>query len=80
MLLAIPAPKRVSEIARLDKNFMQIINQGMTFYLPFISKTQKDCKSRELFYAIYQQNQTLCVVDCLLDYCERIKSFRDSDK
>ena len=46
-------PKRVSEIARLDKNLMQIISQGITFYLPGLSKTQKDCKSREIFYANY---------------------------
>ena len=79
MLLAIAAPKRVSEIARLDKNFMQIIPNGIKFYLPGLSKTQKDCKSREIFYANYQQNQKLCVVDCFLEYCERTKSFRDPD-
>ena len=53
MLLTIAAPKRVSETARLDKNFMQIISNGIKFYLPGLSKTQKDCKSREIFYANY---------------------------
>ena len=61
MLLAIPAPKRVSEIARLDKNFLQIINQGMTFYLPFISKTQKDCKYIEKYFMQFISRTQHCV-------------------
>ena len=61
MLLAIPAPKRVSEIARLDKHFMQIIYQGMTFYLPFISKTQKDCKYIEKYFMQFISRTQHCV-------------------
>ena len=59
---------------------MQTISYGIKFYLLGFSKTQKDCKSREVDYAIYQQNPNFCVVDCLLEYCECTKSFRDSDK
>lgn len=78
-LLAITAPKRVSEIARLDKKFMRVTQQGITFYLPGLSKTQKYCKSREVFYAKHEENQKLSVNDCLTEYFERTKAFRNPD-
>lgn len=76
-LLAITAPKKISEIARIDKKFMRVTQQGITFYLPGLSKTQKDCKSREFFYAKCEENQKLCVTDCLTEYFERTKVFRN---
>lgn len=74
-LLAIAAPK--TEIARLDRKFMRVTQQGITFYLPGFSKTQKYCKSREVFYAKHEENQKLSVIDCLTEYFERTKAFRN---
>ncbi|XP_062591128.1 uncharacterized protein LOC134252662 [Saccostrea cucullata] len=76
MLLAIAAPKRVSEIARLDKGFMQVIPSGVKFLLPGLSKTQRDCSSKEVFYARFPDHEKLCVVECLLEYLHRTKTFR----
>ncbi|XP_061164041.1 uncharacterized protein LOC133173125 [Saccostrea echinata] len=77
MLLAIAAQKRVSEIARLDKGFMQVIPSGVKFLLPGLSKTQRDCHSKEVFYARFPDNKKFCVVECLLEYLQRTKTFRN---
>ena len=79
VLLAITAPKRASEIARLDKNFMVINSEGATFQLPGLSKTQKDCNPKEVFYCRFTQNRKICVVDCLCEYLKRSAEFRKSD-
>ena len=68
VLLAISAPKRASEIARLDKRFMLINSDGVSFQLPGLCKTQKDCNPREVFYSRYIHNKKLCVVECLSEY------------
>ena len=41
ILLALAAPKRVSEIARLDRRFMSKKKNSVNFDLPGLSKTQK---------------------------------------
>ncbi|CAG2247462.1 unnamed protein product [Mytilus edulis] len=79
ILLAIAAPKRSSEIARLDIRFMQINNEGAKFQLPGLSKTQSDCNSKEIFYPKFEDNLKLCVVDCLQAYLKRSVDFREVD-
>ena len=80
MLLALAAPKRSPEIARLDVRFMQIDREGVVFQLPGLSKTQLDCNVKEIFYPKYIEKPKLCVVDCLVCYLERTKEFRSNDK
>ena len=79
VLLAITAPKRASEIARLDKKFMVINSEGATFQLTGLSKTQKDCNPKEVFYCRFTQNRKICVVDCLCEYLKRSSEFRESE-
>jgi len=77
-LLAITAPIRASEIARLDKRFMLLNNEGVSFQLPGLCKTQKDCNPREVIYSRYIHNIEICVVDCLSEYLKRTADFRNS--
>lgn len=79
-LLAITAPKRASEIVRLDTRFMHIGDDGVTFQLPGLSKTQSDCTPKEVFYSNFPSNKKLCILDCLQNYLILTKKFRDSDK
>lgn len=50
ILLAIASPKRVSELARFDVRFMTMTPEYVTFRLPGLSKTQKNCTSKEVTY------------------------------
>ena len=82
VLLAIAAPKRVSEIARLDKNFMSIApnSHSVRFFLPGLSKTQKDASTREVVYDSFPQNPQICVFECLSSYIDRTEHWRSCDK
>ena len=70
ILLALAAPKRVSEIARLDRRFMLKRNNSITFTLPGLSKTQTDGQNRSVQYHSFQKKK-LCVIACLQEYEKR---------
>jgi len=57
ILLALAAPKRVSEIARLDRRFMSKANNMVKFSLPGLSKTQKDCQNRTVEYKKFHKKR-----------------------
>jgi hypothetical protein len=46
ILLYLAAPKRVSEISKLDRRFMSKGNKYIKLVLPGLSKTQKDCQNK----------------------------------
>ena len=79
ILLALAVPKRVSEICRLDRRFMVRRNNCIEFFLPGISKTQKDCVSRSVKYVGFHKKK-LCVVACILEYEKRTVNVRPTSK
>lgn len=64
ILLALGAPKRVSEIARFDRRFMERKGESIVFHLPGLSKSQRDNKCRSVQYD-KTDNEKLCVVHFL---------------
>lgn len=78
ILLAIAAPKRVSELARLDIRFMKLTPEYVVFRLPGISKTQRDCNAKEVTYHRFS-DERICVLECLCVYLEATKGFRNGD-
>lgn len=64
ILLALGAPKRVSEIARFDRRFMERKGESIVFHLPGLSKSQRDNKCRSVQYD-KTDNEKLCVVHLL---------------
>lgn len=75
ILLALGAPKRVSEIARFDRRFMERKGESIVFHLPGLSKSQRDNKCRFVQYD-KTDNEKLCVVRCCSVYEKRTESFR----
>ena len=74
-LLALGAPKRVSEIARFDRRFLERKGNSLVFHLPGLSKCQTDNTCRSVQYDKID-NEKLCVVHCCSVYEERTESFR----
>ena len=77
-LLAVVAPKRVSEISRLNTQFMKFTQNGVVFELPGLSKTQKTGKPKQIVYGKNDENNKLCVIHCLKSYISRTQSKRDN--
>ncbi|KAK3084586.1 hypothetical protein FSP39_015964 [Pinctada imbricata] len=77
-LLAVVSPKRVSEISRLNTEFMKYSDTGVIFELPGLSKTQSSSKPKQVKYDAYPENPQLCVVSCIKTYCARTESKRDN--
>ena len=75
ILLALGAPKRVSEIARFDRRFMERKSNAIVFHLPGLSKSQTDNVCRSVQYDEID-NEKLCVVRCCSVYEKRTESFR----
>ena len=75
ILLALGAPKRVSEIARFDRRFMERKSSAIVFHLPGLSKSQTDSACRSVQYDEID-NEKLCVVRCCSVYEKRTESFR----
>ena len=75
ILLAIASPKRVSELARFDVRFMTMTPEYVTFRLPGLSKTLKNCTSKEVTYHAIS-DKDLCVVECRSVYLQATKSYR----
>ncbi len=76
ILLALTAPKRTSELKLLDIRFMRIMPEGVEFRLPGVTKTSSCVTS--VFFAAYEDEQHICVSQCLQLYLERTKQFRSS--
>lgn len=80
VLLTLAAPKRVSEIARLDRRFMSKKKNSVNFDLPGLSKTQKKtCKHRSVKYFKFSKKK-LCIVSCLNEYETRTQQMRPAEK
>jgi hypothetical protein len=75
ILLDLGAPKRVSEIARFDRRFMERKSNHIVFHLPGLSKSQTDNICRSVQYDKID-TEKLCVVHCCPVYEERTESFR----
>lgn len=80
VLLAVATPKRVSELSRLDRKYMTIANGQVKFQLPGLSKSQKDCTTREVIYPHYPANPKLCVLNCIQLYLSKTQSFRSEEE
>ncbi|CAG2200528.1 unnamed protein product [Mytilus edulis] len=79
ILLALAAPKRISEIARLDRRFMSRNKSSIIFHLPGLSKTQKDCNNRSVKYCKFSKKK-LCVISCIHEYELRTEHLRPVSK
>lgn len=79
ILLALAAPKRVSEIARLDRRFMAKRNDSISFDLPGLSKTQTDPTARSVKYQKFNKKK-LCPVSCILDYEAKTEHMRPNQE
>ena len=75
ILLALAAPKRVSEISRFDRRFMTKSDNSVIFTLPGLSKTQRNVNHRTVRYDSVS-NPKICVLECLREYEKRTVSFR----
>ena len=79
ILLALAAPKRISEIARLDRRFMSRNKSSIIFHLPGLSKTQKDCNNRSVKYCKFSKKK-LCVISSIHEYELRMEHLRPVSK
>jgi site-specific recombinase XerD len=78
ILLAIAAPKRVSELAHLDLRFMSLTPECVNFRLPGLSKTQRDCTPKQVTYHRFSDSR-VCVLECLHAYLDATKNFRNKE-
>ena len=74
LLFALTAPKRSSELKLLDLRFMRILPEGVVFELPGMTKTSSDVTP--VFFAKFDECETLCVLRCLQSYIARTDGFR----
>ncbi|KAK3101403.1 hypothetical protein FSP39_003322 [Pinctada imbricata] len=78
ILLSLAAPKRVSEISRLDRKCMIKRSNSVIFTLPGLSKTQSDPRNRTVEYTEIPDTK-LCVVKCMSVYESKTDNFREHD-
>ena len=74
MLLALTAPKRSSELQVLDIRFMRVHPEGVEFQLPGLTKTSSEIST--VFFARFEKDHKLCVLQCLQTYQEKTRVFR----
>ena len=75
------SPKRSSELQLLDIRFMRLHPEGVEFRLPGLTKTSSEISSSEIssvFFAKFEQDHKICVLNCLQTYQERTREFRPS--
>ena len=74
LLLALTAPKRSSELKLLDLRFMRRLPEGVVFELPGITKTSSEIIL--VFFAKFDDCESICVLRCLHSYISRTNIFR----
>ena len=74
LLLALTAPKRSSELKLLDLRFMRILPEGVVFELPGMTKTSSEII--HVFFAKFDDCESICVLRCLQSYISRTNIFR----
>ena len=74
LLLALTAPKRSSELKLLDLRFMRILPEGVVFELPGMTKTSSEIIP--VFFAMFDDCESICVLRCLQSYISRTNIFR----
>ena len=74
LLLALTAPKRSSELKLLDLRFMRILPEGVVFELPGMTKTSSEIIP--VFFAKFDDCESVCVLRCLQSYISRTNTFR----
>ena len=74
LLLALTAPKRSSELKLLDLRFMRILPEGVVFELPGMTKTSSEIIP--VFFAKFDDCESICVLRCLQSYISRTNTFR----
>ena len=74
LLLALTAPKRSSELKLLDLRFMRILPEGVVFELPGMTKTSSEIIP--VFFAKFDDCESICVLRCLQSYISRTNIFR----
>ena len=78
MLMALVDANRTSKLAALDLRFKSIVPEGVSFSLATLTKKRKvGAPPRELFFAGFPYDRSLCVVSCLREYEKRTQEFRD---
>ena len=73
LLLALTAPKRSSELKLLDLRFMRILPEGVVFELPGMTKTSLEIIL--VFFAKFDDCESICVLRCLQSYISRTNTF-----
>ena len=74
LLLALTAPKRSSELKLLDLRFMRILPEGVVLELPGMTKTSSEIIP--VFFAKFDDCESICVLRCLQSYISRTNIFR----
>ena len=74
LLLDLTAPKRSSELKLLDLRFMRILPEGVVFELPGMTKTSSEIIP--VFFAKFDDCESICVLRCLQSYISRTNTFR----
>ena len=76
-LLCLLSGQRCQTIASLDLNFSDQSSENFTFAINKVIKTAKPDKHQEpTEYFSHQQNEKLCVLNCLREYIRRTKLIR----
>ncbi|CAC5361900.1 unnamed protein product [Mytilus coruscus] len=79
MLLALTSAGRVSEIHKLNLDFMCDKGDHIIFQIPSLTKTCRPGKTKpELKFYKFEDNN-LCVVECLRKYLELTEKIRDTN-
>lgn len=79
-LLAICCPRRVSELAELNMNWVQRDSSKWTFHLNYRNKTRKSGPPQVATYEVYQAEPLLCPLRALVDYVKRTSQWRTEDQ
>ena len=79
-LLALTAMERVSEVVAHDLRYRRFHPEGVTFALPDLTKKSRAGQDLKIsFHASFDENHSLCVVNCLKVYEHRTSEFRPLD-
>ena len=79
MLLALSNASRSSDLHALDLRYRVFCEGGVTFKIPTLTKTRRSGPPKEVSFAAFEQEPTLCPVVTLKQYEDRTASFRHSD-
>ncbi len=77
LLLALCAPKRVSELAQLDLRFIQFSGSDLIFHIPTVTKTRRQGEKPVTASVSQFENPLLCPIQALQRYRATTDSLRN---